>query len=385
MLIHNLTCLLMLAQAPLPGAHAGVASNAGAAELGIGWNSLAAGRAADAEKAADAVLRAGHARHDAFSLKIRARLLAGQVNGALDAYDQWSQNAREDVFLLQPIAAAVLSSLAASNQPDVRRAAIEALARSGDAGARAALEKAEVSIESDATLAALGDQRAVTRLRENIAHPTPGIDQEAAIDALVDAKATAAAPELIAALDPSRPAPVRAAAARGLGVFEADESRTKLREALNDPDGLVRASAAVALARMGDQAGSTIVAQMENSPVTDVRLLAAEASAAEGASGAWTGTATAALRDPDPLTRLSAAQLLLRHAPESAGALDAVRAGLTETNPAVRHVAAKIMSNAPAQALTLDVGLLKRMLIDSSVDVRVAAATALLRLAGGTE
>src|SRR5437868_7106698 len=80
----------------------------------------------------------------------------------------------------------------------VKRAALDARARNGDAAARAALEQAG-TIDADATLASLGDAKAIARLRAQLAQPAPGVDQVGAIDALVQARAIDAAPDLIAA------------------------------------------------------------------------------------------------------------------------------------------------------------------------------------------
>lgn len=352
--------------------------------LATGWDALAAGRAADAEAAADTVLRAGHARHDATTLKIRARLMAGHVDGALGAYDEWSQGTRQDVFLLQPIAGGVLVSLAESKQADVRLAALAELAKNGDAAARAALEQVK-TVDADAALAALGDASAIARLREQIARPAPGVDQLGVIDALVAAKATDAIPDLASALDPARPGPVRAAAADGLGALGAAEAAPKLRELLKESDGVISNAAAMALARLGDAAGLAVVTQMETSPVISVRLAAADVTAGTSASGAWVPVATDALRDPDPGTRLAAASLLMRNGVNVTAAQAALRAMLADTNPALRQIAARTLAAAPAPVVTGETAQLARMLLDPEPQIRIAAAAALLRLAGGID
>ncbi len=362
------------APAPIEWAH----------RLATGWESLSAGRANDAEGAADAVLREGHARHDASALKIRARLLAGRVDGAIAAYDEWGQGSRQDVFLLQPIAASLLASLAESKQRDVRQAALAELAKNGDAAARAALEQTQ-TVDADAALAALGDARAVARLREQISHPTPGVDQASVIDALVAAKATDAVPDLMGALDPTRPGPVRAAAADGLGTLGAAEAVSKLRDLLKESDGVISNAAAMALARLGDPSGLAVVAQMETSPVISVRLAAAEATAGTNPAGAWVAIATEALRDPDPGTRLTAAALLIRSGVKDTAAQAVLRALLADNNPAVRHLAARALAGAPGPVATGETAELKQLLLDPEPQIRIAAAGALLRMAGGID
>jgi HEAT repeat protein len=383
MLLFGPALLIVIAQNVPPPARA-AAPIEWARPLAAGWDARAAGRATDAEAAADTVLRAGHGRHDALGLKIRARLQAGHVDGAIGAYDEWSQGARQDVFLLQPIASSVLAALAESKQPDVRLAALAELAKNGDAAARAALEQAK-SVDADAALAALGDARAVARLREQIAHPVPGVDQLGVIDALVAAKATDAVPDLVGALDPARPGPVRAAAADGLGTLGAAEAAPKLRELLKESDGIISNAAALALARLGDPAGIAVVTQMESSPVISVRLAAAEATAGTSPTGAWVPIATDALRDPDPGTRLMAAALLMRSGANLTAAQAALRGMLADHNPALRQLAARTLAAAPAGIVTGEAAQLERLLLDAEPQIRIAAAGALLRLAGGID
>jgi HEAT repeat protein len=386
MMFHSFALLVTLAQTPAapPKPPSMPTEVAWMRLLSDGWVALASGRPTQAEATADAVLRAGHARHDAVSLKIHAGVLVGPPERALEVYDQWAEGKRDDVFLLQPIAQSMLTSLADSKQADVRSAALAALARNGDAAARAALQQA-ATIDSDAALAAIGDAGAVTRLRKRVSQPSPGVDQVAAIDALVEAKAVEAVPDLVAALDPARPAPARAAAARGLGILHASDATAKLRDLLNDSDGTISTAAAVSLASLGDPAGANLVAQMENSPVLSVRLAAAEVAAEANQPSGWVGTATAALRDPDPLTRLTAAKLLLRRGQETPAAAEVLSETLADSNPAIQHLASQVVSNNPEGAATLNVGQLRHMLRDASPQVRIAAAGTLLRLAGGTE
>jgi HEAT repeat protein len=386
MLLHQLAVLLAAAQisAQQPAPTPAPAPIEWARQLSEGWAALAAGQAAQAEASADAVLGGGHARHDATSLKIRARVQAGHPDTALDVYSEWSKGGHDDVFLLQPIAGAVLSSLTSSPQPDIKRGALAALASNGDAAARAALAATE-STDGDATLAALGDASAVARLRDRIAHPSAGNDQVGAIDALVQAKAMEAVPDLIAALDPARPAPVRAAAAEGLGMLGAPEAVPRLKELLGDADGSISSTAALALARLGDQSSASAITQMETSPVMSSRLAAAQAVAPTSQGGPWVAIATSALQDPDPITRLSAAETLLRYAPDNSVARETVRRALTDGNPAIRQMAAQSVSRMPVSTAAVDVAQLVRMLRDTSPNVRIAAAGTVLKLAGGVD
>ena len=120
-------------------------------------------------------------------------------------------------------------------------------------------------------------------------------------------------------------------------------------------------------------------------PVTDIRLMAAEVSAAGNPSGPWVSTATGALQDPDPVVRLSAAQLLLAHGPDPTAALATLNRALSDPNPALRLVGARALEQIPRNVLGTDVASLRRLLRDADPRVRIVAAAALLKLAGGVE
>ncbi len=102
----------LLAQGPT----AVPAAAKGAQELAKAWSALAGGRAADAERASDALLKTAPRNHDALALKVRARLAGPGVSAALDTYEAWLPNVRqrEDVSLLETIATNLVESLAAA-------------------------------------------------------------------------------------------------------------------------------------------------------------------------------------------------------------------------------------------------------------------------------
>ena len=363
----------------------------GTTELARGWTALSTGRATEAERASDAVLKIAPRSHDALSLKIRARLLGRNVLSALDAYEAWLPQVREheDVFLLESIALGVAEGLAGASDPSVRARALELLAATGDARARADLAQVapgkEGSIQTDRALARLGDADAVRRLAAAIKAGSGaggGRDVSDAIDALREGGVKSAAPMMIAALDPARPLPTKMAAARALAEFGDPAAIAPLRQALNDPDPPVRVAAAAALARLGDDAGISFVRKFENSPVGDLRLLAVEASAAGNPTGAWVSVATGVLTDPDPLVRLQAAELLMQHAANPGNARDVLFSALGDANPAMRTAAARSLERIPAAALENDLGALRRLLRDPSPLVQLEAAAGLLRVSG---
>jgi HEAT repeat protein len=377
-------------QKPRPASPAGTAAGSSAQELASGWSALAARRAAEAEAIADRLLQAGSRRHDALSLKISARVQGGRPDAALDDYEQWLKvSPHEDVFLLQPIARGLLEAQVLATDVGVRVDALQALADAGDktAGTRLlALATGENSPGiADQALAGIGNPEAIAKLTRLVGASSSRVDATGAIEALVKAGATGAETAIAAALDPARPMPTKLAAARALGAMHAVGAIPQLRRALQDPEPPVRMAAAVALARLGDQGGADQIREMENSPVTDIRLMAASASAAGNPSGAWVSTATGALQDADPLVRLSAAQLLLINGADPAAALAALHNALSDQNPALRLAATRAMDQVPRAVIGTDVAALRRLLRDADPRVRIVAATAVLKLAGGVE
>ena len=359
-------------------------------QLASGWAALAAGRTADAEAAADRLLQAATLRHDAVSLKIRSRVQGGGVDAALDVYDKWVADApHEDVFFLQPIARATLDAQSKSTDVSVRIEALRALAEAGDKTAAARLSELASSPgapgTADEALAELGNQPAMARLADRVSKPGPRGDVSSSIDALVKAKAMNAVPAIASALAAGRPLPTKLSAARGLGELGARGAIPQLQQALKDPDPPVRMMAAAALSRLGDQSGIELVRQMESSPVSDIRLMLAETTAEGNPDGTWVSTATAALQDPDPLARVSAAKLLLKHAADPAAAMAALGQALSDANPAMRLVASQALADVPRPLLGTDLPTLRRLLRDPSAQVKIAAAGAVLKLAGGVD
>lgn len=366
----------------------GAADASPARELSAGWGALASGRVAEAEAAADRLLQAGTRRHDATALKIAARVQAGRAEGALDQYEDWLKGTQhEDLFLLQPVAAGVLEAQATAADLGIRVDALQALAEAGDrtAGARLAAVSAAGGVRglADEGLARAGDPQAIGRLTRLVSTAGGRADVSGAIETLAAVKPPGAATAIAAALDPARAMPTKLAAARALGALGSPDAVPALRKALQDPDPPVRMAAAAALTRLGDPAGADLIREMENSPVTDIRLMAAEASAAGNPSGAWAATATTALQDADPAVRLTAARLLIAHGADPTAALAALNQAVSDGNPALRLMAVRTLEQVPVDRLANDLPSLRRLLRDSDPHVRIAAASALLRLAGG--
>jgi hypothetical protein len=339
----------------------------------------------------DSLLKASPRHHDALALKIAARLTAKTLAGtlsALEAYEAWLGHVgqREDVFSIEPIARGVLSAHAASTDARVRTRALELLASAGDDQARSKLTvtaggpEAGTALGDDA-LARLGDAAAAGRLVSRV-KTANARDVSTAIDALVAANVTGAAAVIAGALSPPNVLPTRMAAARAIGLLGDASALPRLKEALKDPEPPVRILAAASLARLGDNAGAELLQKLENSPVGDLRLLAVEASASSSPTGPWVGVATGVLNDPDPLVRLRAAELLVKHAADPGPARDVLTSALADPNPAMSEAAARQLHSLPPGALGGDPATLRKLLRSPSPFAQLEAAGGLLKIAG---
>lgn len=367
------------------------AAGGDAAVLAKGWGAIASGNAAEAERLSDTLLKPSPRNHDALALKIAARLAprtGAAVLNALDAYEGWLGyvDQREDVFLLEPIARGMLVAHAASADARVRTRALTLLAAAGDGQARSQLSAAAGGPEAaaalgDDALVRLGDTAAAQRLASRIKSANAR-DVSTAIDALAAANVSGAAGVIAGALAAPNVLPTRMAAARALGILGDASAIPRLKEALKDPEPPVRVLAAASLARLGDTSGAELVQKMENSPVGDLRLLAVEANAAGNPAGPWVGVATGVLTDPDPLVRLRAAELLVKHAAEPGLAREVLANALSDTNPAMAEAAARQLHDLPPGALGSDPVVLRKLLRSPSPFAQIEAAAGLLRMAG---
>jgi HEAT repeat protein len=86
---------------------------------------------------------------------------------------------------------------------------------------------------------------------------------------------------------------------------------------LNDPDPIVRRTAAVALTKLGDPAGQDIIQRMLASPVADVRMMAVEADRSITPAKRLS-ILVPILHDEEPLNRIKAAELLMTEDPTQA-------------------------------------------------------------------
>lgn len=345
------------------------------ARLAEGWTALAGGRGAVAARVAGELLKTSPRDHDAASLAIAA---AAGGPAALRAYEQWlTAGGHEDPYLLDPVAVAFLRELAGADS-SARFAALAELAARGDRQARTSIDQLAVNgqlpVTVEATLAAGGDVAALQRLRARVAQQNPA-DKSAAIDALRASGQPGASAIIAAALKDQAP-PSRATAATALADLGASEAIGELRAALQaEQDPQVRGAMRLALGRLGDPAGQGALEIERNSPVPSRRLDAMQRDAAADPGGPWVQQAEALLQDQDPVARLRAAELLIRHG-RGGSAATILQNGLTAESAAQRTIAARVLSGA--LATTGNFVTLRKMLTDPLPEVRLEAARALL-------
>jgi len=331
-----------------------------AEELSRAYALLAAGKAAEAQRAAEQILTLAPRHHGAATVAVVA---ASETSGqaGLDLYERWLGASRhEDAFVLEPVAIAVLRELSASGrgplEADARALAVRARGGSGTAGAESDLST-DRGRQLAADLTSVTGGSLVLRLRS-----------------LGQTGYRAAAPqvmELLAAREPE----VRAAAANTLAALGAQEAIGPLQGLLKDPAGEVRASAATALHRLGDGSGDALLFELLASGIPDIQLQAAEAMAEDPPSG-WVPYIEPLLASDAPMTQLHAARLLLPVDPEKARPV--LERLLAHANPVVVGEMAKALADAGLA----DLPSIRRLLRHPSQDARLHGATALLRLTG---
>ncbi|HXG57127.1 MAG TPA: HEAT repeat domain-containing protein [Vicinamibacterales bacterium] len=315
-------------------------------------------------------------------MKIRALAEGESPLRGLDAYEAWLKDSRdrreEDVYLLEHVVVNVLRQIARDKDPGLRLVALARLARADVAGAQAELAAlTDGGGPIDAALASVGDGAAAARIREAAA--TPG-DRRRLIPAL-EAGGSANIPTLLNLLD-DKDLSTSTAAASALGRLRAQESVGALRKALTAAYPLVRHTAAVALARLGDPAGQEEVSRMLAMDVPDIKLMAA--AAWDGRPGPWIDTVRPLLANQDGLVRLEAARLIAPIDPDAARLV--LHEALNNENPVVRSESTKVVEELMwTGTLTATIADLRGRLRDPDPSVRLPAATALLRLIRGDQ
>lgn len=337
---------------------------------------MAAGRFRDAGAAADEILRRAAWDHAAIALKIAAAARTTAI-AALDTYEHWlGSRTSDDVYLLEPVALAVLQDIATGSDRGLQIQALERLSRHGETSARAQLRALATSTPgvngADVALAALGDAPAVSRLQA--AASTARADLQLIATGLGNNGGAASVSTLVSILTDAI-GPARAAAAASLGRLHAAAATEALQLAAQDPEPLLRTSALVALARIGNPDARAQVETMLSSEVPDFRLMAAEAW--EGRQGPWVAALEPILQNDAGLLRLQAARLLAPVRPDAAA--DTLRRASADGNPVVRAEAVRTLEQLAADGtFLLDVATLRHMLREADPAIRLSAAAALL-------
>lgn len=172
--------------------------------------------------------------------------------------------------------------------------------------------------------------------------------------------------------------PVRVLAVEGLGRLPAGRSSKKLRSALEDQAGLVKARVVKVLGQTGDQALIPLIETAEKDDLMTVRIAAYSALLQLGRKEAWEQLRQAA-ESPNPEDRAEALRTMAVLKDQRGAALMAEL--LTYTQPSVRGAAARGLGHlGRAEAR----GNIERLLKDPVPAVRESAASSLADL-GGTE
>ena len=340
-----------------------------------GWALIADGLAERAAAKAAQVLAVNPRSGAALHLALEAEIVRGGAPAALDRYERWlGQRTVEEPAAMRRVAIAMLRESAASpRDPAVRLASLRALADDGDA--RAAAELTQVAAKGQGAearaLAALGDERAVAALLEELRTQGPG-NPAMAIDALGDSGSKQAIAAIVDRLTDPRQE-VRGAAVAALGKLGDAETAALIRPMLSDRSLHVRLRAAGALLRLDDFTGQPMLQEMMTDPSPAMRLDAVEALASRPDAG-WLATVTALSQEPDPEIRAAAGRLLAPHNPEMAQTV--LESLMSDENPAIRELA----SRGLADAIPDDLPSLRRLMRTGHPLTRVRAATRVLAL-----
>ena len=310
---------------------------------------------------------------------IRHSMQSGDPSQALDAYDRYfSSTKSHDSALLASVAGSVLSAIAADRSSPARLLALERLARSGDVRARGTLGELAggantlmpQGAEADFALARLGDGAAVDRIVKRLEDDAIR-DKSGLVGALIDARARGAAFALVPLLADENPFN-RMAAARGLASLGSREHAAALQAALaQETEGPVKPMLAVAIKSVGSPAADARIAQLEASPVADVRLMAAEAYY-NSKNARWTALARQLVKAGPEDVRLRAAELL--GSGDESARREILKAAASQNLP-TREIGARLLEAAGIR----DPAVLVPLLRDASPVARAYAAGALVR------
>jgi HEAT repeat protein len=340
---------------------------------------LSSGRTADALRMAGQIVRNAPRSRDAAELQIQVLVRLEDVPRAAAAYDRYvGLVGKPDAALLGSIALEQLHITAdnALDDPRLAVAALERLARAGDAWGKERLERLAIddagttaAVLADGALARLGDNAAAARLSALVSSERLR-DKTTLTEELGSLGSKANLGDLRALLQDPDPL-TRMAAMTALGDLGDKGAIAAVRALLSDDYPPVRSHAALTLKRLGDSEGNEAVARMMASPVGDVRLdaLAADRSVRDADRRSM---ARAILSDPDPHTQIKAARALAASDPDAARVV--LNRLAADPDVSARRGAVRALEDLQP----VDLVLFRRLLGDPSEWVRVHAAGGIL-------
>ena len=284
------------------------------------------------------------------ALAIEAEIAKGGATKALNTYEAWlGGRSMEEPGVVRRIARAMLHEWARQVTDSVARAeALDALARDGDLNALAVMRGiAQTDTDSGLRMRVhLRNPQAVAQVVERM--KTTRGSKIRDIDMLGNSGSSQAVAGLVEILKKDELPENRWAAAQALGRVGGPEAEVALKPALDDPHGIVRATAAGALFKLGNYAGINILAELAASDNSGIRRGAAELMQSRP-DDQWKSLVRGLLSDPDPAIRLDAARMLAPHEP---GLVRPVLGQLAfDDNPAIRESTELVMAKLPIAGL----------------------------------
>jgi hypothetical protein len=347
-----------------------------AADVGAGWAALAAGDLNRAGVLAAAAVSRYPKSLPAANLFVQVQTLRAGSAAGLAAYEQWQgSKPSEAPYLLRVVALGLLRETVRQTPPgEPQQRAFRALTDEGDTDSLATLaaNMAPDNLIGLQIQGAQGSEPAVRTLISNV-RDTPG-DRDKPLRALAATRSPLAVAPIVAVL--SDPVPTnRIAAADALGDLGRPEAAERLRPLLRDTNEQfpVRFAVARALFRLKDGAGTAFLRDLENSPHPLLRAQALEATSS-AADPSWVASVRPLLTETDPHVRLIAARLIAPY--DGAAALSVVQSLLNDSNLGIRDEAALVYSDRVAS----DLPTLRIYLHNGRAIMRVNAAARILEL-----
>lgn len=362
------------AQPPQPGAPLPtVIDGLEAGAVSQGWALLMQGRFAEAATRGSELLKLYPKSAAVLVLAVDAHMAASGAVAGLDVYEGWlGQRRLEEPAVLRRVALAVLREQARQTDAGARFEALSALAAAQ--ALKSSPEGATVDRLRTRALAAAGDESAVRTVVKEL--QTGQTNSLGAIQILSRSRSRVAVPALLERLkDPQ--SEVRGMAADALGRLGGSSENRQviagLKAALGDQDAFVRARSALALYRLNDDSGISIVSKLRESESAADRLNTAEAMLARS-DPAWLDLARGLIQAEEPEIRVHAARLLADREPQLAQAtLDELS---RHANPVIREMAVRTMPDAAAG----DLATLRRLLRAEDGEARARAAARIIEL-----